>query len=359
VLAVAGLVLALAGCSGGGDRDTSAASSPSASSASPSDASGTSGSGLPAEVTVADAGGSTIGAEPFADFMVAAGARIWVSGVDPGVVAYDAATGEIVRRVAFDSDVIQAMARDSGAVYAAGAAPDVLLAIDAESGRVLSRTALGAEPLEESSVAAHDGTAWVLVDPDAPRFLVVEHGAVTRTVPAPDGALAARYGFDSLWVTVAGAQVARLDPKDGRVRATYDVGVGARFLAVGEDAVWTLDASAGTVSGVDPRTGQVQQVQVSDREIRGGDIAADLGVVWARTTGGVTRVDPVTLVATDRIEITPGSGSVAAAADWLWLSDHDHEAVHRVPVGVAERMSQPTSSTKVSAASSRQTAAPT
>ena len=35
---------------------------------------------------------------------------------------------------------------------------------------------------------------------------------------------------------------------------------------------------------------------------------------------------------TDRIRITPGSGSVAAAAGWLWLSDHDHLAVHRVPL---------------------------
>ena len=333
-LALAGLLLLPTAC-GDDDPDRSgAAPSPSvtASDSEPASPQPSDDSGLPPDVSVEDARGETITAEPFADFMVAAGVSVWVSGVDPGVVAYDAASGEITTRVAFDSDVVQAMATDGHAVYAAGVGPDVLLSIDATTGEEIARVPLDAEPLEESAVAAHDGTAWVLVDPDAPRFAVVEGGVVTGTLPAPGGALAARFGFGALWVTLAGSKVARVNPRNGKVLATFPVGAGARFLAVGDDAVWTLDASAGTVSRVDPGSGVVSTVLVSDRPISGGDIAADLGIVWARTTSGVTRVDPATSTPTDRIRITSGSGSVAAAAGWLWFSDHDHLAVHRVPL---------------------------
>ena len=218
-------------------------------------------SSLPPDVSVEDADGETITAEPFADFMVAAGGCVWVSGVDPGVVAYDAASGEITKRVAFDSDVVQAMATDSQAVYAAGVGPDVLLSIDATTGEEIARTPLDAEPLEESAVAVHDGTAWVLIDPAEPRFAVVEGGVVTGTLAAPDGALAARFGFGSLWVTLAGSKVARVDPGNGEVLAMISVGAGARFLAVGDDAVWTLDASDGTVSRIDPESGEVSSVR--------------------------------------------------------------------------------------------------
>ena len=182
-----------AGVRGDDDPDRSGGSpspSASASGSEPASTLPSDDSGLPAEVSVEDAEGETITAEPFADFMVAAGSSVWVSGVDPGVVAYDAASGEITKRIALKSAVVQAMATDSQAVYAAGVGPDVLLSIDATTGEELARAPLDAAPLEESAVAAHDGTAWVLIDPDAPRFAVVEGGVVTGTLAAPDGALA-------------------------------------------------------------------------------------------------------------------------------------------------------------------------
>jgi virginiamycin B lyase len=334
VLALAGLVFLPLACGDDNPDRAGAAPSPSvtASDSEPASTLPSDDSGLPPEISVEDAGGETITAEPFADFMVAANSSIWVSGVDPGVVAYDAASGEITKRIGFDSDVVQAMATDGRAVYAAGVGPDVLLSIDAKTGEEIARAPLDAAPLEESAVAAHDGTAWVLVNPGAPWFAVVEGGEVTGTLAVPERAMAARFGFGSLWVTLDGGEIAQMDPRNGKVVATYPVGAGARFLAVGDDAVWTLDARDGTVSRVDPESAEVSSVLVSDQAISGGDIAADLGGVWARTTFGVTRVDPATMTSTDRIGITPGSGSVAAAAGWLWLSDHDHLAVHRVPL---------------------------
>ena len=180
------------------------------------------------------------------------GRVVWVSGVDPGVVAYDAASGEITKRVAFDSDVVQAMATDGQAVYAAGVGPDVLLSIDATTGEEIAR-----DPARRRA-ARGVGRGGARRDrvgpgrPGAPRFAVVEGGEVTGTLAAPDGALAARFGFGSLWVTLAGEQGRPGRPRQREGPGDLSGRRGARFLAVGDDAVWTLDARDGTVSRIDP-----------------------------------------------------------------------------------------------------------
>lgn len=333
VSAVIGVLLVTVACAddgspGSGPTSTSDSSATTSTSPTRSDPAGPT---LPDEVDVVGAGGETIPAAPFADFMVASGDGIWVSGVDPGVVRYDARTGKITARVRFDNEVVQAMESARDVVYAVGWTPPALLRIDATTGRALSTTPLDGDVMPESSVAVDGSTAWVLVD-GGKRFQVVRDGRVTGTMAAPDGALAARFGFGSIWVTAERGQVVRLAPDDGMVEETYEVGLGARFLTIGEDAVWTLDAADGTVSRVDTKTGQVQTVLVSEFPIQGGDVAAGLGAVWARTNTGVTRIDPVTVAATDRLTVPFGSGDVAAAAGWLWVSDHDHDAVHRVPL---------------------------
>ena len=182
---------------------------------------------------------------------------------------------------------------------------------------------------------------------------------MTGTLAAPDRAMAARFGFGSLWVTLDGGEVARMDPRNGKVVATYPVGAGARFLAVGDDAVWTLDARDGTVSRVDPESGEVSSVLVSEQAISGGDIAADLGGVWARTTFGVTRVDPASMTPTDRIRITPGSGSVGGRGRLAVALRPRPPRGAPGAAGLARGLSQRTSSMSVSAARSRQTPAPT
>ena len=87
----------------------------------------------------------------------------------------------------------------------------------------------------------------------------------------------------------------------------------------------------GTVYRVDAASEEVTAIPTSDVAVDGGDIAASDGFVWSRTWEGVTVVDAASGRAVARIATEGGSGSVAAADGWLWITDHDHSEVHRVP----------------------------
>ena len=140
---------------------------------------------LPDAVSVADAGGETLDAGPDNDFAIAAAGGIWVTGVPPGLVRYEAATGEVTHRVEVESAVVQALDAAGGRVWVVGLDPDVLLVVDDTSGEVVQRVALPADPLVESSLGASGDVAWVLVDPVERRILRIDTGT-GRDHPAAD-----------------------------------------------------------------------------------------------------------------------------------------------------------------------------
>ena len=253
-----------------------------------------------------------------------------MSGVPPGLVRYDAASGEITHSIRLASTVVQALDATAGRVWVTGLDPNVLV-VNKQTGSVLTKVELPAAPVPESSVAAHGAVAWVLADHDEPTIFRVDtaSGRSTR-LSTPEGAAALRYGAGSLWVTTYDT-VERLDPGTGRVRSSIPTGAGSSFLTFAYGAAWILGQLDGTVYRVDAGTEEVTEIATSDVSVNGGDIAASDGFVWSRTWEGVTVVDAETGQAVARIETEGGSGSVAAADGWLWITDHDHSAVHRVP----------------------------
>ncbi|GAA2132682.1 hypothetical protein GCM10009843_37480 [Nocardioides bigeumensis] len=289
------------------------------------------GNELPVEVSVADAGGESIEAGPHNDFAIAAAGGIWVTGVPPGLVRYAAATGEITHRIHLASAVVQALDATPGRVWVTGLEPNLLLVFDDRTGDLVDRVELPAPPVPESSVAADEAVAWVLVDRDRPRILRVDTASGDlKALPTPDEPSALRYGWGSLWVTTTDG-VQRLDPDTGRVLSHADTGVVPSFLTFAYGAAWVLDQVDGTVFRVDAATDEVSAIPTSDQVVNGGDIAASDGFVWSRTWTGVTVVDAASGRAVARIGTGGGSGSVAAADGWLWITDHDHSLVHRVP----------------------------
>ena len=115
--------------------------------------------------------------------------------------------------------------------------------------------------------------------------------------------------------------------------ATIAVGPAPRFLVIGEGSVWVMNQLDGTVSRVDPQTDKVTAtIDVGD-EIYGGDIAAGGGSVWVR--GGpalLARIDPARDLVIERYSPHPGSGSVAADDDAVWVSAHDVATIWRLPL---------------------------
>ncbi|SDY61595.1 hypothetical protein SAMN05660209_03269 [Geodermatophilus africanus] len=282
--------------------------------------------------------------EPFPDFALARDGVVWISGVQPGIVGYDGATGE--QRAAVEtSDVMLAMDAGFGALWAVEASdgqyPDTVLRIDPATGQVTARIP-APEPgvLPESSLAVTDDAVWALTgqfeDPEDRSLAAVDPtaGTVRDVFPAPPGAAAVRGGFGSLWISVADGSVVRVDPADGSTQATIDTGRGSRFLTVTDDAVWVLNNLDGTVSRIDPDTDDVvATVTVSAGSVQGGDIAAGDGSVWARTTEELaTEVDAQTNEVLRVLGPPAGSGSVAVAGGMVWLTAHDVRTTYRVPL---------------------------
>ena len=148
-------------------------------------------------------------------------------------------------------------------------------------------------------------------------------GAVVRRIPIPEGTGGLRYGFGSLWAALGPDQLVRLDPATGDVRQQYDVGLSPVFVSVGTDRVWVMNQASGSVSAVDPRSGEVTEVVVDTGVIEGGDIVATPEAVWVRVTDVLAaRVDPAWWAQLEKLAwfgtcFTPGPG-LAGACIFEW-----------------------------------------
>jgi hypothetical protein len=284
---------------------------------------------LPRPLSLEDVRARTIEAEPFADFTVASSDGVWVSGVAPGAVRYDA-RGRVTARTPVPGDVVQALAAAGGDVLVPSLAPDLLLRVDAVTGAVRDRVRLPASPLGEATVGAEGRRAYVLVDPLEPTILVVEGAEVVDRVKAPDGAVAVRAGFGSLWVPTTANTVERYSLDDA-AWTSIPAGPEPRFLDVGAGAVWVMNQGDGSVTRIDPASGESEQIAVTGERIGGGDLTVGAGAVWLRTDSSVLRIAPTGDV-THLVELPPGSASAAATEAFLLVSNHDHDVVHLVPL---------------------------
>ncbi|MGN6575592.1 MAG: hypothetical protein ACTHKG_07890 [Nocardioides sp.] len=338
-LAAALLLAALAGCSGEGTpkaepaQATSSAQASARSGSASADMPADAADELPVALTLEQVGATTIEATPFPDFALAVGKVVWVSGAGRGLVGYDGATGRPIGEARV-SDVVAAMDAYDGTLWLVETkyGTSRLVGVDGRTGQVRGRTRLPAPVAEESSVAAGPRGVFVLLV-DGRVASVAGPGRKVRTFDAPVGATALRYGFGSLWVPVDDGVLHRVDPATGRTAGRTPVGRGARFLTVGHGAVWVMNQADGTVSRVDPRTGQADPpITVQPYPIEGGDIASGPHGVWIRAgAAAASLLDPRTGAVTARVGGDVGSGSIAETAGNLWITAHDHLVIHRVP----------------------------
>lgn len=338
VACVVALVLT-AGCSGDDPSVTPAGASPQggASDESPTEESvpGETSSAPEAEspepLSLKAVGSRTIRAEPFPDFAVAAGDGVWVTGVTPGAVRYDDQSGEITARVPLDGGVEQAFEVSAGSVWLPTTTRE-LLRLDAETGDVQERVRLTADPLPEGVMGVVGETAYVIVGrARRPTVLVVAGGQVTDQIPAPRFGVAVRAGYGALWVPTGAGTVERYDLGSGEW-TSIPTGPDPRFLDVGFGAVWVMNQSDGSVTRIDARTLETEVLPGYQYPIYGGDITTGGGGVWLHTADSVLRIDPRTREVTHVIEPPAGSGDAVATPRALWITNHDHLAVHTVPL---------------------------
>ena len=323
-------VLVLAACGGtdaAGDEPREEATS----------APATSPVGLPEPEDVSGLPGA-IRASPYPDYALALDGAVWVSNVEPGIVGFDAASGQPLFEVP-TGRIKAAMEHGLGSLWAvevstAGTTTD-LLRIDPATGKVLSRTVTQGV-VANSSIAVTEDSVWALIglfeEPSRTLASFDEEGRRIDQLPAPSGAKAVRAGFGSLWVSAENG-VVRIDPADGHTQANVQTGRGAGALTVTEDAVWVLNTLDGTVSRIDPETdGVVATVVASVGAVARGDIAAGGGSVWVRTTEELaTQIDAATNAVVRVLGPEQGQGGIAVAERSVWITANAGHMIYRVP----------------------------
>ncbi|WP_377644205.1 hypothetical protein [Oryzobacter terrae] len=293
---------------------------------------------LPPVTDLAAAGGTTLDVKD-ADWVQVVDGNVWTTLGSERAVRLDPTTGAETVRVPTGGQVCTAMDQGFGSLWVAVCStPAQVLRLDPSTGKVAARIEVpDVEVMEEGSVASGEGFVWV-VALGAERTLVKidpTTDEVVDLVPVEVGVVGARAGEGALWLTnPQDGVLTRRDVGTGAVVATIPTGRGARFFAVGEGAVWVQNNVDGTVSRVDPATNRVTATVVVDSgPVQGGDLAVGGGFVWARTSDAlVAKIDPATATVVARYGPAAGSGSVAADGSAVWISAHDVDAVHRLPL---------------------------
>ena len=199
------------------------------------------------------------------------------------------------------------------------------------------------EPSVPAARAAAVGNGGV---PRAPRRRTLRRlaaGALcAAAIAGAAGALVAALvgGGSPATTTAPRNSLVLLDPDDGRIKATVEVGGTPTSVAVGEGAAWVLNADDQTISRVDGATHAVRTFG------SGGvptDLAAGAGALWVgngkRTraqfvgpvASSVVRLDASSTAVRDAVRLPPARGftsnlqqdHIAAGRDSVWVVNPD------------------------------------
>lgn len=291
---------------------------------------------LPPITPLADTEAKRIKISGFVDWVVVAGGDAWVSNQPPMMHRLDGKTGDPQGTTRLPDAVCSSMDVGFGSVWAGACDSAVLVRIDEKDGVVSARIAVGERVLQgEGSVGAGEGAVWVLTLSPKPTLYKVdpETDEVADTFAAPEESAGVRAGLGKVWVTdTVNDELVAIDPRSGKETGRVKVGLAARFLTVGEDAVWVLNQGDATVTKVDPEPLKVvRKIAVGEGQIEGGDLSAGGGFIWARVSDSlIAQIDPESGEVVARYGTPGGSGSVAADEDAVWITVHDADAVWRV-----------------------------
>jgi len=177
----------------------------------------------------------------------------------------------------------------------------------------------GSTVFATGSIEASPTSVWVLMSDDSVVRIDAINDVVDGRIRGVSGQAMA-LGADKLWV--ANALTSTMTPvnvRTGRPGMALHVPGNISSFAVGEGGVWILDRGAGTVTLVDPRTGNVQSIGIGPG---GTSIVVAYDAIWVTNPSlhMVTRIDPLTRM-TDTFDVhAPVTTSVAEpVSGMLWL----------------------------------------
>ncbi|HYL12068.1 MAG TPA: hypothetical protein VEV41_03485 [Terriglobales bacterium] len=132
----------------------------------------------------------------------------------------------------------------NGIIWITGVETSVLTAVDAASGKVLESVPVGPKP---RFLAAGGGSVWTLNQGDGTVSRVDEKrrnviATIQAGIPGAGGDIG--YGADSVWPTVFGVPLTRINTMTNKVVKQW-VGKGGDSLRFGHESIWLTDYKQG------------------------------------------------------------------------------------------------------------------
>jgi YVTN family beta-propeller protein len=220
-----------------------------------------------------------------------------------------------------------------GQVWVATGSDNNIVRIDARAGGVVARAKLSQDPSASAyAVAASKDAVWVgsgneIVKIDSSSHELVDRWHYERHGGINDLAVSG----GSVWIATSGETVVRVSATTLRPTGDASIGVIPTAVAIGGGSIWVAaGAPYGPHAAVwrfDPITARVIQTTTLGRVVGYPptlDIAFGEGALWVASydAGTVTRLDPVTgnVVATIRIGGHPSGIAVGAKRIWVTVS---------------------------------------
>jgi YVTN family beta-propeller protein len=290
--AIAGVfLLALAGCSAG-----------QAASGAPSGTPGTGSAGLPATDPTATTSGEQ----------------------DGGTAAERHRVGDTIAEVQLTGNPLN-VAPGFGSLWVSVTQDTggLLVRIDPGTQQIVASIPVGGFPV---GIAVAAGSLWVTSYDDGTLARVdPATNKVVVTIPVGPGPAQLAVDAGMIWVGNSAGSITRVDPAANRRVQVVTVGAGVQFRAVaaGDGSVWTTVKGTG-LSRLDSATGRIL-ASIPIPHCCEGDLLVTRDLVWVtdQPSAMIYAVDPATNRVVRRFRAEPGARGLALAGGNLWVTHGD------------------------------------
>ncbi len=253
---------------------------------------------------------------------------LWVAEPDRGVVArLDLEDGSVTDAIRVGNSPA-GVAIGEGSVWVTNSGDGTVSRINVETNEP-SQTLhdVGTAP---SGIAFGDGALWIADAIGAQLLRVDPASGESQAVALAGQPSGVAFTPNGVWVSVAPAGVARIDPSDLSVTLAYQsVGNGPTAVLLAFGSIWVANHLDRTVTRIEPSTGRVEAtIEVGEGPNALG-AAADSLWVGNEFDDSIVQIDPATNAAEPAVSVGGEAASLVVDGDGLWLAVGASATEHR------------------------------
>jgi YVTN family beta-propeller protein len=242
---------------------------------------------------------------------------LWVAQPDRGFVArLGLEDGSVTDTIPVGTSPA-GVAIGQGSVWVTNSGDGTVSRIDPETNEVSQTLQAGSGP---SGIAIGEGALWVADAIGTALLRIDPTSGESQSVALAGQPSGVAFTPTGVWVSVAPAGIARIEPADPSVTLTQSVGSGPSAVISAFGSIWVANQFDGTVSRLEPSTGRVEAtIAVGEGP---SALAAAEGAIWVANEfdSSITAIDPATDAAERTVPVGGEALSLTTAGDGLWLA---------------------------------------